>query len=102
MVEVVVRDNPQAQRFEAEVDGQVAFAEYRLPEGSILFSHTEVPELIEGQGIGSALARAALAAARERGLKVIPVCTFIAAYIKRHPEVQDLVHPDFRASIGLK
>ena len=101
MGEVVVRDNPEARRFEAEIDGQMAFAEYRLPEGSILFSHTEVPELIEGQGVGSALARAALAAARERGLKVIPVCTFFAGYIKRHPEVQDLVHPDYRSAMGL-
>jgi predicted GNAT family acetyltransferase len=99
--EIVVRDNPEARRFEAVVDGHLAVAEYRLPAGSILFSHTEVPEAIEGRGVGRALALAGLAAARERGLTVIPVCTFFAGYIKRHPEVQDLLHPDYRIVLGL-
>lgn len=96
-----IRDNPDAGRFEVEVEGRVAFAEYRLPEGSILFSHTEVPAELEGRGIGSALVRFALAAARERGLKVIPVCTFFAAWLAKHPQEADIVHPDYRRAIGL-
>ena len=96
-----IRDNPEASRFEVEVEGRMAFAEYRLPEGSILFSHTEVPSELEGRGIGSALVRFALAAARERGLQVIPVCPFFVAFLGRHPEEADIVHPSYRRAIGL-
>ena len=101
MADLPIRDNPEAGRFEVEVEGRLAYAEYRLPEGSILFSHTEVPAELEGRGIGSALVRFALAAARERGLKVIPVCPFFAAWLTKHPEEADIVHPDYRRAIGL-
>jgi predicted GNAT family acetyltransferase len=100
-MQIVVRDNPEAMRFEAVVDGRLAIAEYRLPAGAILFSHTEVPEQLEGRGVGRALVLAGLAAARERGLKVIPLCTFFAGYMKRHPETHDLLHPDYRRVLGL-
>lgn len=100
-VDYPVRDNPEAQRFEVEVDGLLAVAEYRLPRGAILFSHTEVPEPLEGRGIGKALVLAGLQAARDRELKVIPVCRFFAAYMQRHPETHDLVHPDYRRVLGL-
>lgn len=96
-----IRDNPEAMRFEVEVEGRLAFAEYRLPQGSILFSHTEVPPELEGRGIGSALVRFALGEARERGLKVIPVCPFFVAFLTRHPEEADIVHPDYRRATGL-
>jgi len=99
--EIVVRDNPQANRFEVERDGQLAVADYRLLDKAILFSHTEVPELLEGQGIGKALVQAGLAEARKRGLLVIPVCPFFAAYMTRHPETHDLLHPDYRRALGL-
>ena len=66
-----------------------------------MFTHTEVPPAHEGQGIGSALIRFALAAARERGVEVIPICPFFAAYIKRHEEVQDLLDPAYRKVLGL-
>lgn len=93
-----IRDNAEKHRFEADLgDGSIAIAEYTLPEGKIMFTHTEVPKAHEGQGIGSALIRFALKSARERGLQVIPICPFFAAYIKRHPEVQDLLDPAFRA-----
>ena len=98
---VEVRNNEAEGRFEVEQDGRVAFAEYRLLASGVLFPHTLVPEAMEGRGVGSALAREALGFARERGLKVMPVCTFIAGYIKRHPETHDLVHPDYRAALHL-
>jgi predicted GNAT family acetyltransferase len=66
-----------------------------------MFTHTEVPPAHEGQGIGSALIRFALASARERGLHVIPICPFFAAYIKKHSEEQDLLDPGFRKALGL-
>ena len=98
---VDVRNNEAEGRFQVEQDGQVAFAEYRLLASGILFPHTLVPQALEGRGIGGALAREALGFARERGLKVMPVCTFIAGYIARHPEHHDLVHPDYRRALHL-
>ena len=99
---LTIRDNPERHRFEADLgDGSFAIAEYTLPAGKIMFTHTEVPEAHEGKGIGSALIRYALDEARRRGLKVIPICPFFAAYIKRHSEVQDLLEPAWRKKFGL-
>ena len=98
---VIVVDNPEAQQFQAKIDGHVAFAEYRLISGSIMFTHTEVPKALGGRGIGSALVKAGLAAARERGLKVMPVCPFFAAYFGKHPEERDLLHPSYKIALGL-
>ena len=93
----VVRDNREKRRFEIDLgDGSFAIAEYRLRAGKIIFTHTEVPPAHEGRGIGSLLVRTALASARERGLKVIPICPFFAAYIKKHAEEQDLLDPAYR------
>jgi hypothetical protein len=86
-----VRDNQAESRFELEQDGAVAVAAYDLDGEVISFTHTVVPVEIEGQGIGSALIGGALEAARARGLKVIPICGFVRAYIDRHPETQDLL-----------
>ena len=100
--DVPIRDNPEKQRFEIDLgDGALAIAEYRLRPGEILFTHTEVPPAHEGQGIGSALIRFALNSARQRGLKVVPICPFFAAYIKRHPKEQDLVAAAYRDNLGL-
>jgi predicted GNAT family acetyltransferase len=96
-----IRDNIEKHRFEADLgDGSVAIAEYNLLHGKIVFTHTEVPPAHEGQGIGSALIRFGLASARERGLKVIPICPFFAAYIKKHAEEQDLLDPAWRHILG--
>ena len=98
-----VVDNPELQRFEIDLGGgEVAIAEYRLMTGKIMFTHTEVPPSHEGQGIGTALIKAALASARERGLEVLPTCPFFAAYMKKHAEVQDLLDPAWRKKFGLE
>lgn len=95
-------DNPEKHRFEADLgDGSVAIAEYKLVPGKIVLIHTEVPPAHEGQGIGSALIRFVLDWARERGLKVIPICPFFAAHIQKHAEVQDLLDPAWRKRLGL-
>ena len=97
-----IRDNPDQHRFELDLgDGSIAIAEYNLLRGKIVFTHTEVPPAHEGQGIGSALIHYALCSARERGLQVIPICPFFAAYIKKHPEEQDLLDPAYRSALGL-
>ena len=93
--------NEANHRFEVSLDGEVAFAEYSLLPDAIVLPHTVVPPAFEGKGVGSALAKAALGYAREHGLMVRPICPFIAGYINKHPEWQDLVHPDFRERMGL-
>ena len=98
----VVRDNVERHRFEIDLgDGSLAIAEYTLPEGKILFTHTEVPPAHEGQGLGTMLIQAGLASARERGLKVMPICPFFAAYMKKHAEEQDLLDPAYRKALGI-
>ena len=99
---LIVRDNPARHRFETDLgDGTIAIAEYTLPAGTIMFTHTEVPEAHEGKGIGTMLIEFALAATRERGLKVIPICPFFAAYMQEHAGVQDLLDPAWRKKFGL-
>ncbi|MET1111313.1 MAG: GNAT family N-acetyltransferase [Allosphingosinicella sp.] len=86
-----VRNNEAAHRYELEVEGQLALAAYRLRDGRITFTHTEVPTALEGRGVGSKLVKAALDDARAQGLKVVPACPFVKHYIDEHPEVQDLL-----------
>ena len=86
----VIRDNPAHHRYEAEIDGHLAYVVYRREPGVITFVHTEVPKELAGRGVGSALARHVLEAARAEGVKVVPVCPFIAAWMKKHPEFDDL------------
>jgi predicted GNAT family acetyltransferase len=87
----VVEAEPR-QRYEAHVDGALAgFAEYRRRDGRTVFTHTEVDDEFEGQGVGGALARAALDDVRARGELAVPVCPFIDEWIRRHPDYGDLV-----------
>lgn len=74
----------------------MAIAEYKLIKNRLILTHTEVPVALEGQGIGSALARFALDFARERQLEVMPLCPYMAAYMARHPETHDILMPGFR------
>ena len=85
--------NEAESRYEAHVDGELAgFAEYVLDGERIVFTHTEVEDQCEGEGIGSTLARFALDDVRARGgLRVVPRCPFIRAWIDRHPEYGELV-----------
>lgn len=97
-----VRDNPEKHRFEIDLGkGSFAVAEYTLPAGKILFTHTEVPPEHEGKGLGTKLIEFALASARERGLKVVPICPFFEAYMRKHAEVQDLLDDAWRIKFGL-
>ena len=92
-----ITDNAVKHRFEADLgDGSMAIALYELGPGKIVFTHTKVPPEHEGQGVGSALIRFALQSARARGLKVVPICPFFAAFFRRHPEEQDLLDPTYR------
>jgi len=86
----VIHDE-KVNRFEIFESGQIAYLQYTQDRGVINMLHTFVPGILEGQGIGSALVKSALDYARDEGLKVIPTCSFIDVYIKRHKEYQDLV-----------
>ena len=98
-----VHENAEQNRFEIDLgDGSLAIAEYKLFHGKIVFTHTEVPPAHEGKGIGSALIRFALGSARARGLRVVPICPFFAAYLKKHAEEQDLLDPAWRERLGLE
>lgn len=86
-----VRDNIERHRFELEEQGHIAFAAYALEGDVITLTHTVVPSSMQGNGVGSRLVAGALAQVRARGLRVIPQCPFVAAYIARHPEWKDLL-----------
>ena len=87
-----VRDNAAQRRFELEVEGHAAYLYYRLEPGVITLVHTEVPEALGGRGVGSTLVRGALEAIRAKGLKVVAKCPFVAGYMGKHPEFNDLLH----------
>ena len=87
-----VTDNTARHRFELDVDGTTAVIVYRpAGDGVLELVHTEVPESLSGQGVGSRLVKGALDMIRARGTRVIPSCSFVAAYIQRHPEYADMV-----------
>lgn len=86
-----VAHNPTDSRFEAWIDGALAHCDYRLHDGVMWLTHTEVPPQLEGRGIAAALVRAALAHAAEHGLRVQPMCSYVRAYLARHPEHRALL-----------
>jgi predicted GNAT family acetyltransferase len=88
---------PEASRYELRLGGRlIGLAAYRRRDGRIAFTHTEVDESCEGRGFGSRLAAEALADARRQGLEIVPLCPFIAHYIERHPEYEQLVAAAYR------
>ena len=93
-----VKDNPALNRFEMEANGETAFVTYRLTKSAIVLIHTEVPKALEGHGIGSALAKGVLDLLRARNLKAAVGCPFIAAYIRKHPEYEDVLAVPLRES----
>jgi len=86
-----VQHNQSANRYEMGVGGKTMVAEYRRVGDVLTFTHTKVPREPEGQGIASDLIAGALADVRNQGLKIIPECPYVAGYIERHPDLQDLV-----------
>jgi predicted GNAT family acetyltransferase len=102
MDDLTFLDNADAHRFEVRKEGVVAaYAEYNLLKGAVMFTHTEVLPQFEGQGLGSKLAKSALDEVRQRGLRAIPVCTFIAGYIRNHTEYLDLVAEEHRRAFNV-
>ena len=86
-----VRDNRAEAEFELTLGRHRAVAAYQMEGDTIVFTHTVVPAAVEGRGVGSKLIRFALDSARDRGLKVVAQCSFVRAYIDKHPEYRDLL-----------
>jgi hypothetical protein len=86
-----IRDNTALSRFELEASGVTAFMTYRLAGNVMTLAHTETPVAARGRGIASQLAKGVLDEMRRRGLKIVPRCPFVSAYLAEHPEYRDLV-----------
>jgi predicted GNAT family acetyltransferase len=89
---LVIRHEPEARRFAADIDGAAAYITYRRVDGDVLdLDHTFVPPALRGRGIASQLTAHALGFARIEGCRVVPSCPFVAAYVERHPEYRELL-----------
>jgi hypothetical protein len=86
-----IEHQTRRQRFVCTVDGLESVLDYRSEPGRLLFTHTGVDPSLQGRGIAAALVAAGFAHARAVGLKVVPMCSYVAAYARRHPAVQDLL-----------
>jgi uncharacterized protein len=99
-VTIEFRDNTDASRYELALDGvPLGFAYYRTQPERVVFTHTEVLPEAEGKGVGSTLIRSALEDVRRRGLRAVPLCPFVASFLKRHPEYADVVDDNYDASV---
>jgi predicted GNAT family acetyltransferase len=87
----LVRQNAAGNRYEFDVEGGEALAFYRLADGVMTITHTEVPAHLRGRGLGSQMMHAVLQDVRRQGLKVVPRCPFVADYIRRNPAFADLL-----------
>ena len=87
---LMVSDNPAMHRFEMTTGNAVAFVEYQRVGGQIILTHTEVPEAMSGQGVGSKLVAGVLDKIRSEGAKVVAQCEFVAAFMERHPGYQSV------------
>ena len=91
-----LRMNEDKERFELEVEGHIAFIEYKITKQNIIFlTHTEVPKTLEGKGVGSAIVSKTLEWIKSKGYPLAPLCPFVAAYIKRHPEWKEILAPGY-------
>ena len=88
---IVRRDSHS--RFETEIEGLLAVIDYRIQGQQVLLSSVRVPPALEGRGVAAALTRAALEWAREQSMTVVPICSYVVAWLKRHPEFNDLLVP---------
>ncbi len=92
---LTITNNKDRHRFEAHIGEQTAVLEYTLATGLIVYNHTEVPKNLEGQGIANQLAHTALEYAKSNDLKIMPLCPYVATYIRRHPEYKALLRAGF-------
>lgn len=92
-------DNPKEKRFETTIEGHTAKVDYELKGNDIAFTHTTVPEELQGRGLAGKLVQKCLESARERNLKVTPVCEVVIGYMKKRPETHDLLSEEGKKTI---
>lgn len=86
-----VRDNPERSRFELDVGGEVAFADYRRQNGVLFIRHVEAPIPLRGTGAASRLMQGVAEHARREGSRITPLCGYAHAWLRRHREHHDLL-----------
>lgn len=91
-----ISDNSALHRFELQAEGATAFLLYERNGDLLRLIHTEVPAALQGKSIGSKLVSAVLRHAQENHLRIVPLCPFVAQYVKRHPEYAAIVDPQHR------
>lgn len=91
MTDLHIHHDTNAGRFTTEVDGHRCEADYQLHNGVMHLVHTAVPRVLQGRGIAGVLVDAALAEARAQGWRVRPVCSYVRAHMRRHPDTHDLL-----------
>jgi hypothetical protein len=89
-----LRVNDALHHLELEVEGSIAFIEYRLVRDMLFLIHTEVLPGLEGKGVASAIVQKALQYAKDNNCKIVPICNFVRSYLKKHKEWNDIVAPD--------
>ena len=93
---IAITNNTKKQRYEATVEGGLAYVDYHRHGQQITFSHTEVPKAAEGKGVAAALAKFAFEDARAKDLEVFPICPYLVSYLKRHREYLEVVAHEHR------
>ncbi len=101
MIDPEIRDDADRHQYELPVEDDVAVVTYNLSAPNLMITETLVPQRLEGRGIASRLAKHVLADAKARELLILPVCPFFAAYLQKHPEHADVVHPTYRGILGI-
>jgi len=86
-------NNKELRQFETTVDGQVAWIEYNKMDDRVFLTHTEVPEQLNGKGVGSLLTKKALDDIENNNLKVVPACSFVKSYIRKNPSYRRILAP---------
>ncbi len=95
-MEVKIKENKEKKRFEAEVENKLALIEYIRAEDKMYLTHTEVSSELEGKGIASSMAKQVLQQIKDENLKLVPLCPFIASYVKRHPEWKEILAEGYK------
>jgi predicted GNAT family acetyltransferase len=86
--------NDALHRLELEIEGSIAFIEYKLRRNLLFLIHTEVPPALKGKGAGSAIVEKSLQYAKDNNYKIIPLCDFVQSYLQKHKEWNDIVAPN--------
>lgn len=95
-VSIPLVNNTAGGRFEMAVNGSTAIIEYKPLPGALALLHTEVPQALEGKGVAAAIVEKTFHYAEEHAVKIIPLCPYVALYIKKHPEWNRIVHEDYK------